>query len=163
MTIGVLYGEKHCSLHDLESFFWVLFWICIHYDGRGKGSSVEEFEKWNCMNTGELARAKKGVISDEGDFLRLAEDYFTPYYQSLIPCGNRLRRLVFPDGGRWKKPNFNLSRNMIETLQDAQYKSDARHLIKPESFAGDLTPHLINILGNVYALHNNNNNNNKST
>ncbi|EEH16177.2 hypothetical protein PABG_06264 [Paracoccidioides brasiliensis Pb03] len=125
MAIGVLYGEKHCSLHDLESFFWVLFWICIHYDGRGKGSSVEEFEKWNCMNTGELARAKKGVISDEGDFLRLAEDYFTPYYQSLIPCVNRLRRLVFPDGGRWKKPNFNLSRNMIETLQDAQYNSDA--------------------------------------
>ncbi|EER42840.1 conserved hypothetical protein [Histoplasma capsulatum H143] len=125
MAIGVLYGEKHCFMHDLESFFWVLFWICIHYDGRGKGSSVEEFEKWNYMNTGELARAKKGVISDEGDFLRLAEDYFTPYFQSLIPCVNRLRRFVFPDGGRWKKPNFNLSQNMIETLQDARYSSDA--------------------------------------
>ncbi|OJD14653.1 hypothetical protein ACJ73_09058 [Blastomyces percursus] len=125
MAIGVLYGEKHCFMHDLESFFWVLFWICIHYDGRGKGSSVEEFEKWNYMNTGELARAKKGVVSDESDFLRLAEDYFTPYYQSLIPCVNRLRRLVFPDGGRWKKPNFNLSRNMIDTLQDAQDNPNA--------------------------------------
>ncbi|OJD28400.1 hypothetical protein ACJ73_00178 [Blastomyces percursus] len=121
MAIGVLYGEKHYFMHDLESFFWVLFWICIHYDGRGKGSSVEEFEKWNYMNTGELACAKKGVVNDESDFLRLAEDYFTPYYRSLTHCVNRLRRLVFPDGGRWKKPNFNLSRNMIETLQDAQY------------------------------------------
>ncbi|EDN08135.1 predicted protein [Histoplasma mississippiense (nom. inval.)] len=25
MAIGVLYGEKHCFMHDLESFFWVPF------------------------------------------------------------------------------------------------------------------------------------------
>ena len=31
MAIGVLLGEKHSFMHDLESFFWVLFWICIHY------------------------------------------------------------------------------------------------------------------------------------
>ncbi|KKZ63853.1 hypothetical protein EMCG_01806 [[Emmonsia] crescens] len=45
MAISVLYGEKHCFMHDLESFFWVLFWICIHYDGPGNGSTVERFEK----------------------------------------------------------------------------------------------------------------------
>ncbi|MCJ1359879.1 MAG: hypothetical protein MMC33_009882 [Icmadophila ericetorum] len=33
MAIGVLYGERHSFMHDLESFFWVLFWICIHYSG----------------------------------------------------------------------------------------------------------------------------------
>ncbi|EDN06473.1 predicted protein [Histoplasma mississippiense (nom. inval.)] len=120
MAIGVLYGEKHCFMHDLESFFWVLFWICIHYDGPGKGSTVERFEKWNYMSTEELAAAKQGVISEESDFLRIAGDYFTPSYQSLISCVNRLRRLVFPNGGRWKKENSNLSRNMIETLQDAE-------------------------------------------
>ncbi|EDN09429.1 predicted protein [Histoplasma mississippiense (nom. inval.)] len=124
MAIGVLYGEKHCFMHDLESFFWVLFWICIHYDAPGKGRIVERFEEWNYVSTEKLADEKKGVISDEGDFLRILKDNFTPYYQSLIPCINRLRRLVFPDGGRWKKPNFNLPRNMIETLQDAQYNSD---------------------------------------
>ncbi|OJD16105.1 hypothetical protein AJ78_03685 [Emergomyces pasteurianus Ep9510] len=112
-------------MHDLESFFWVLFWICVHYEGPGKGITVERFEKWNYMSTEELAAAKQGVISEEVDFLRIAEDHFTPYYQSLIPCVNRLRRLVFPDGGRWKKPNVNLPRNMIETLQDAQYNADA--------------------------------------
>ncbi|EER42289.1 conserved hypothetical protein [Histoplasma capsulatum H143] len=125
MAIGVLYGEKHCFMHDLESFFWVLFWMCIHYDGPGKGRVVKQFEKWNYMDTEELAHAKKGIVTDEGDFLRITEGHFTPYYQSLIPCVNRLRRLVFPDGGRWKKPNFNLSRNMIGTLQDAQDNSDA--------------------------------------
>ncbi|EQL30109.1 hypothetical protein, variant [Blastomyces dermatitidis ATCC 26199] len=125
MAIGVLYGEKHCFMHDLESFFWVLFWICIHYESPGKGITVKRFEKWNYMSTEELAAAKQGVISEEGDFLRIAQYYFTLYYQSLIPCVNRLRRLVFPDGGRWKKPNFNLSQNMIGTLQHAQDNSDA--------------------------------------
>ena len=38
MAIGVLLGERHSFMHepadlDLESFFWVLFWICVHYDG----------------------------------------------------------------------------------------------------------------------------------
>ncbi|KKZ59808.1 hypothetical protein EMCG_00851 [[Emmonsia] crescens] len=89
MAIGVLYGEKHCFMHDLESFFWVLFWMCIHYDGPGKGRVVKQFEKWNYMDTEELAHAKKGIVTDEGDFLRITEDHFTPYYQSLIPCVNR--------------------------------------------------------------------------
>lgn len=30
MAIGALYGEPHSFMHDLESFFWVIFWICIH-------------------------------------------------------------------------------------------------------------------------------------
>ena len=33
MAIGALKGERHNSIHDLESLFWVLFWICIHWDG----------------------------------------------------------------------------------------------------------------------------------
>ncbi|OJD21424.1 hypothetical protein ACJ73_07236 [Blastomyces percursus] len=124
MAIGVLYGEKHCFMHDLESFFWVLFWICIHYECPGKGSTVERFENWNYMSTEELAVAKQGVISDEEDFLRMVEDYFTPYHKSLIPCVNRLRRLVFPGGRRWKEQSSNLSRNMIETLEDAGNNPD---------------------------------------
>lgn len=32
MAIGVLLDKKHSFLHDIESFFWMLFWICIHYD-----------------------------------------------------------------------------------------------------------------------------------
>jgi Fungal protein kinase len=29
MAIGALCGEEHSLMHDLESFFWVLFWICV--------------------------------------------------------------------------------------------------------------------------------------
>ncbi|EEH42949.2 uncharacterized protein PADG_07769 [Paracoccidioides brasiliensis Pb18] len=124
MAIGVLYGENHCFMHDLESFFWVLFWICIHYDGPNKGRDGGRFEKWNYMNTIELAEAKKGLINGEGDFLKAAETNFTPYYQSLIPCVKRLRRLVFPGGERWKRLNPHLHLNMIKELQDAQKNPD---------------------------------------
>ncbi|KAI1418951.1 hypothetical protein F5Y12DRAFT_789471 [Xylaria sp. FL1777] len=30
MAIGLLDDEQHSYMHDLESFFWVLFWICLH-------------------------------------------------------------------------------------------------------------------------------------
>ena len=33
MAIGALYGEDHNFMHDLELFFWVLFWICVHWNG----------------------------------------------------------------------------------------------------------------------------------
>lgn len=120
MVIGVLYGEEHSFMHDLESFFWVLFWICIHYDGPGKGRVVDRFERCNYMDTEDLAGAKQAVTVEEVDYLRTAKEHFTPYYQSFIPCVNRLRRLIFPDGKRWKKPNPNLGRDMINILQDAR-------------------------------------------
>ncbi|EEP83047.1 conserved hypothetical protein [Uncinocarpus reesii 1704] len=121
MAIGVLYGEKHSFMHDLESFFWVLFWICIHYKGPGNGRTVERFEEWNYVNTEKLADEKKGVISDEIDFLRIVDDHFTPYYRPLVPWVNRLRRIVFPNGGRWKESNSKLGLKMRKILQDAQH------------------------------------------
>jgi Fungal protein kinase len=36
MAIEVLLGEKHSLMHDLESFFCVLFWICVHYNRLGE-------------------------------------------------------------------------------------------------------------------------------
>lgn len=33
MVIGVLLGEQYSFLYDLELIFWVLFCICIHYNG----------------------------------------------------------------------------------------------------------------------------------
>jgi hypothetical protein len=56
-------------MHDLESFFWVLFWICIHYDGQQE-RIVPRFDKWNYLDAEELADSKKGVVVDERDFSR---------------------------------------------------------------------------------------------
>lgn len=31
MTISALKGEHYNFVHNLKSFFWVLFWICVHW------------------------------------------------------------------------------------------------------------------------------------
>ena len=117
MAIGSLLGEKHSFVHDLESFFWVIFWICIHYEGPGEGRVVARFDKWNYVDTDELAGMKKGKISDETDFVRSANEYFTEYYRPLIPCINTLRKVVFPNGRRWAKEDPGLYDRMKAILR----------------------------------------------
>ena len=121
MAIGALYGEKHTFMHDLESFFWVLFWICIHYNGPSKESRVvPKFEKWNYEETEELANTKKGMVVQEEDFVQMMNEYFTRYYQPLIPWVNGLRRVVFPDGRRRKGEDQGLYSQMMKVLTDAR-------------------------------------------
>ncbi|KAH7007912.1 uncharacterized protein B0I36DRAFT_370622 [Microdochium trichocladiopsis] len=142
MAIGALLGEQHSFMHDLESFFWVLFWICIHYDPDANNSRsrskdlaadpdenaissplsrvVPEFDQWNYISMQLLAKEKKGQVSHEGDFIRSAEENFTPYYQPLIPWVNKLRKVVFPSGGRWEREDIGLYVRMKEILGEAQ-------------------------------------------
>ncbi|KAI9765136.1 MAG: hypothetical protein M1839_005614, partial [Geoglossum umbratile] len=121
MAIGALYDEKHSFMHDLESFFWVLFWICIHYNGPNKESrAVSKFEKWNYMHTNELAEIKSGIVVYESDFIKNITESFTPYYQPLVPWVNRLRKVVFPEGKRRGKKDRMLYSQMKEVLRKAQ-------------------------------------------
>ncbi|KAK0628461.1 hypothetical protein B0T17DRAFT_490701 [Bombardia bombarda] len=120
IAIGALLGEQHSFMHDLESFFWVLFWICIHYDGPGGDVGPTEFEGWNYESDDKLADLKKGQVSDGEDFTQRAEKYFTPFYRPLIPWVNRLRREVFPNGERWKRAEPNLYYLMTSILRDAR-------------------------------------------
>lgn len=124
MAIGALLGERHSFMHDLESFFWVLFWICIHYDANSKDVGPTEFDSWNYESDNKLVRSKVGTIGDESIFLRIAEENFTPYYQTLIPWVNRLRREVFPSGERWKRAEPKLYSSMKSILHDAQKDPD---------------------------------------
>lgn len=124
MAIGVLLGEQHSFMHDLESFFWVLLWICIHCDGPRKHRVVPRYEEWNYVDTERLARLKKGEISDEADFIRGAKEHFTPYYQPLIRCVNNLRKEVFPDGRRWSTPNTALYSRMKGVLLEAAKEAE---------------------------------------
>ncbi|KAK0712345.1 hypothetical protein B0T26DRAFT_741530 [Lasiosphaeria miniovina] len=90
MAIGALLDEQHSFMHDLESFFW--------------HRVVARFDKWNYIDTEELAEQKKGQVSHEGDFIRTAKENFTPYYQPLIPWRE--------DGGLYIR--------MRQILQEAQ-------------------------------------------
>ncbi|AEO60742.1 hypothetical protein MYCTH_40175, partial [Thermothelomyces thermophilus ATCC 42464] len=68
MAVGALLCERHSFTHDLESFFWVLFWICIHCDGPGRGRVVDRLDRWNYADIEELAKLKLGTVSDEDIF-----------------------------------------------------------------------------------------------
>jgi hypothetical protein len=71
MAIGVLsHNEQHSFMHDLESFFGVLFWICIHYNGPHEEIVVPQFDKWNYADMGELTRLKLGTMSDDVIFAK---------------------------------------------------------------------------------------------
>jgi serine/threonine protein kinase len=121
MAIGVLLDEEnHSFMHDLESFFWVLFWICIHYDGPAKDIGATEFEKWNYVNMEELAELKSGLVSRERHFLNRITKAFTPYYQPLIPYMNRLRQAVFPMDKPWENEDKTLYSRMKEILRLAR-------------------------------------------
>ena len=101
MAIGALYGEHHTFMHDLESFFWVLFWMCIHWNGAGKKrEKVRRFEKWNYMDVEGLARDKKGTVDEDDKFNDEVDRHFTAYCRPLIPCIQALRKVVFPGGKR---------------------------------------------------------------
>ncbi|KAH6607062.1 hypothetical protein Trco_003375 [Trichoderma cornu-damae] len=121
MAIGLLLGERHCFMHDLESFFWVLLWICINYDGPSICVNQKKFDNWNYLGDRALAGAKQGVICDSPIFCRRAEENFTPFYEPLIPLMDRLRAVVFPDGHRWRRVNEGLYSAMREILRDENY------------------------------------------
>ncbi|KAK0718106.1 hypothetical protein B0T26DRAFT_741181 [Lasiosphaeria miniovina] len=120
MAIGALQGEPHSFMHDLESFFWVLFWTCIRYNAQGKDIGSTGFDSWNYQNDHMLVQSKKGEIDDEEDFIKSVTEIFTLHYQPLIPWVSRLRRKVFPDGKRWKRLEPELYSSMKQILRDAR-------------------------------------------
>jgi hypothetical protein len=121
MAIGVLLGDQHSFMHDLESFFWVIYWICVHYTGPGSSlGATRYYEEWNYMEDSKLALLKTGFITNEGVFLRMMEDHVTPSYRPLVPWVNRLRRVVFPDGRPWIEPDEGLYERMKTILRDAR-------------------------------------------
>jgi len=120
MAIGALRGEKHSAMHDYESFFWLLFWICIHYQGPDGRALETEFDCWNYEETVKLAKLKLGTVSDEDIFLETMNQHFTLYFKPFIPWMNRLRRIVFPSGRLRKEEDEGLASKMMETLREAQ-------------------------------------------
>lgn len=119
MAIGLLLGEKHSFWHDLESFFWVLFWICIHYNGPNEEVGPTDFDCWNYDDDQKLANSKKGIVDDESDFEGTVNKYFTPFYEPLIPWVKALLRVVFPGGTRRKKGDRGLYAQIKAVLREA--------------------------------------------
>lgn len=104
-------------MHDLESFFWIFFWICVYYSEPNKKSKViSEFEMWNYADMEELVNLKKKIVDDEADFKETIDEFFTPYYHLLGPWINRLRKIVFPNNARWSKKDVGFYLQMKQIL-----------------------------------------------
>ena len=124
MAIGALRNEKHSFMHDLESFFWVLFWLCIHVEGPNKDGKIKvrivrKYETWNYLSTEDLADFKAGLVATEKRFRKATMD-FTPQFASLIPCVQELWKYVFPNGQEWEKENKELYSQMRGVLEKAK-------------------------------------------
>ena len=120
MAIGALLGEAHSFMHDLESFFWVLFWICIHWNGLGQERrKVKELEDWNTKPIKELARLKMGLVSEEDGFAKEMSEHLSEYCKPLITCIQELRKFVIPGGKRWLSEDRELYSRMTDIIGKA--------------------------------------------
>lgn len=120
--------KPHSFMDDLESVFWLLFWICLHISGPG-GRGFDEatkYEDWNFQAPEKLGNAKTGIVANEGDFLGRINADFTDYHAPLAPWVNRLRREVFPGGLRWSQEDPDLYRRMKDVLKLALQDPDVK-------------------------------------
>ncbi|KAL6228841.1 hypothetical protein BDW75DRAFT_250535 [Aspergillus navahoensis] len=120
MPIAQLLGDGLSFVHGLESFFWVLFWICIHFDGpNDTGRVVKEFDEWNYVSMEDLAKLKLGTVSDD-DIFENTMGKFTEYHEPLKRCVDELRKVIFPNGKIRRNDDKGLFPRMLSILQDAQ-------------------------------------------
>ena len=121
MAIGALNGNPHSFMHDLESFFWVLFWICIHYTEPGKQRyDVVNFRDWNYESAEKLVLLKSGSTCNEVCFNKTIDKYSTAYCEGLVPCVRELRNIVFPGGNRWRTEDYGLYSRMKASIEQAR-------------------------------------------
>ncbi|KAG6024859.1 hypothetical protein E4U40_003006 [Claviceps sp. LM458 group G5] len=138
MAIDLLNGmEEQSFLHDLESFFWVLCWICIHYGKSGADSRISpRFDRWNYMDEFDLASNKANMLYTADKFIAAAEREFMPDYKPLIRYVNKLRELlpfvaelpwkIFKNSTPIKAPGPELYSQMINVLREAQEDPEVR-------------------------------------
>ena len=101
MAIGVLRGLLHTYRHDLESFFYVLLWICAcrawekgfrcQRKDRPKDSALKG---WYMGTLKEIARSKEHDMSVNG-FRELLEEFPSSLDSVKLLCTN-IRGILFP-------------------------------------------------------------------
>ena len=122
MAIGALLGHQHNFMHDLESFFWVFFWICVHYEGLNidgrMGERRTDFEGWNYLNPDTLAEAKSGRKSSM--MFPLTDQKVTKYCTPLLPCLKELHGVLFPGHTPRQQEDHDLYAEMIQVFNKAK-------------------------------------------
>ncbi|KAI0553760.1 serine/threonine-protein kinase Sgk2 [Xylaria curta] len=103
MAIQVLQGVDHTYRHDLESFFYVLLWMCAHQSWENKLNNPEEtqvgvnmLQQWG----GSFANAvsvKSGHMSNLSIFQQIL-DNFPEAMEPVKKLCFEIREILFPGG-----------------------------------------------------------------
>ncbi len=103
MAIEVLRGVDHTYRHDLESFFYVLLWMCARcaWDEvkrfREEGETAPEesiLRKWEIGSFKDIASAKRGHMTVNS--LEDIMDEFPSLFHIAKPLCLHIRKLLFP-------------------------------------------------------------------
>jgi hypothetical protein len=92
-------SKKHKPSDDLESFVYVLIYLCIRYAGPDNSPHVDapgtiESMQFFCadqVNANAIGRYKKHVLSAKGALERDILPHFSLYFEDLKPCVVQLR------------------------------------------------------------------------
>ncbi|KAF2454800.1 FunK1 protein kinase [Lineolata rhizophorae] len=101
MAIEVLLGISHTYRHDLESFFYVLLWLCARRgwekSNSATGQSTSQLRAWYTGNYEDIANAKLGHTSktESGGLLFILRE-FPPEFDCVKPLCWELRAILFP-------------------------------------------------------------------
>lgn len=131
MAIEVLRGKDHTYRHDLESFFYVLLWICARRVwerefwcsavDRPKESTLNE---WYTGSFKGIARSKMYAMGVDG-FKELVEE-FPQAFDFVKPLCTKIRVILFPlleDGalfiGTRSDPPEQLYHPILKAFEDA--------------------------------------------
>ncbi|KAK7019875.1 hypothetical protein R3P38DRAFT_2970712, partial [Favolaschia claudopus] len=116
---------QHHPDHDLESFLYVLIWICVHYAGP-KGvvrqnfniyhSSLEPWVNGTSYNT--IGIAKWCSMTDDDDWKEVLS-CFAPYFEPFKTCVTAWRKL-FCDKQLNNEEIFQVLQTAIDSLDDSE-------------------------------------------
>lgn len=123
MAIGALSREQHTYRHDLESFFYVFIWLCVHYHPGGARISPHPttLDAWG--SGGYLdAAARKSCDMEPGGFRRVVAG-FSESAGGMKMCANAWRGVLFPWRGLvWMGTDDDFEevyRNVLDVLAEA--------------------------------------------
>jgi serine/threonine protein kinase len=100
MAVEVLRRVDHTYRHDLESFFYVLLWMCARQSWHNGFSEQEErsrqslLRKWEIGRYEDIADAKEGHMTVNG--LERIMDEFPKAFANVKRLCLKIRKILFP-------------------------------------------------------------------
>jgi serine/threonine protein kinase len=119
MAIELLEGASHNFMHDLESFFSVLYWICMHFEKDGKPAAKRHASaRWCSDPAAEVAKSKLGTVAKPDTFNADMKSQCSAFHKPLLPVMESFRRAVFPFGRPRIVPSLQLYDKIKQLLRE---------------------------------------------